>query len=37
MSIEENIKSVANALGKKTTQMTIITQDRDTDTHTSYL
>ena len=28
-SIEENIKSVANALGKKTTQMTIITQDRD--------
>ena len=28
-SVEENIKSVANALGKKTTQMTIITQDRD--------
>ncbi len=28
-SVEENIISVANALGKKTSEMTIITQDRD--------
>ncbi|MGL6104688.1 class II fructose-bisphosphatase [Romboutsia sp.] len=28
-SVEENIIAVANALGKKTTQMTIITQDRE--------
>ena len=28
-SVEENIIAVANALGKKTTQMTIVTQDRD--------
>ncbi|MGL5313408.1 MAG: class II fructose-bisphosphatase [Peptostreptococcaceae bacterium] len=28
-SVEENIIAVSNALGKKTTQMTIITQDRD--------
>ncbi|MGL5348848.1 MAG: class II fructose-bisphosphatase [Peptostreptococcaceae bacterium] len=28
-SVEENIMAVSEALGKKTTQMTIITQDRD--------
>ena len=28
-SVEENILNVAKALGKKTTQMTIMTQDRE--------